>query len=76
VKLKCGNMPHQRFASIEAINPEHGPIRVLNGTPSFIDFLDALNAWQLVREARAYEVEGKKLTPAALASVRARGADP
>jgi phosphoribosylaminoimidazolecarboxamide formyltransferase/IMP cyclohydrolase len=24
----------------------------LNGTPSFINFLDALNAWQLVREAR------------------------
>jgi phosphoribosylaminoimidazolecarboxamide formyltransferase/IMP cyclohydrolase len=80
---------------------------VLNGTPSFINFLDALNAWQLVREARiatglaaaasfkhvspagaavavpltpelarAYEVEGKELTPAALAYVRARGADP
>lgn len=107
MKLKYGNNPHQRFASIEAIDPEHGPIRVLNGTPSFINFLDALNAWQLVREARAatglaaaasfkhvspagaavavpltpalsraYEVEGKELTPSALAYVRARGADP
>ncbi|GAA4843208.1 hypothetical protein GCM10023235_19100 [Kitasatospora terrestris] len=27
------------------------PIRVLNGEPSYIDLLDALNAWQLLREA-------------------------
>jgi AICAR transformylase/IMP cyclohydrolase PurH len=107
VRLKYGCNPHQSFASIEALDPGRAPIRVLNGAPSFINFLDALNAWQLVREARvatglaaaasfkhvspagaavaapltpelarAYEVEGKELTPAALAYVRARGADP
>jgi phosphoribosylaminoimidazolecarboxamide formyltransferase/IMP cyclohydrolase len=107
VKLKYGCNPHQSFASIDPLDPARVPIRVLNGTPSFINFLDALNAWQLVREARiatglaaaasfkhvspagaavavpltpelarAYEVEGRALTPAALAYVRARGADP
>ena len=107
MRLKYGCNPHQSFASIEALDPARAPIRVLNGTPSYINFLDALNAWQLVREARlatgltaaasfkhvspagaalavpltpelaqAYEVEGKPLTPAALAYVRARGADP
>jgi phosphoribosylaminoimidazolecarboxamide formyltransferase/IMP cyclohydrolase len=107
VRLKYGCNPHQSFASIEALDPARAPIRVLSGTPSFINFLDALNAWQLVREAKlatglaaaasfkhvspagaavavpltpelakAYEVEGKQLTPAALAYVRARGADP
>jgi phosphoribosylaminoimidazolecarboxamide formyltransferase/IMP cyclohydrolase len=107
VRLKYGCNPHQSYATIEPLDAARAPIRVLNGTPSFINFLDALNAWQLVREARtatglpaaasfkhvspagaavavpltpelarAYEVEGKELTPAALAYVRARGADP
>ncbi len=107
MQLKYGCNPHQSFASIEPLDLARSPIRVLNGTPSYINFLDALNAWQLVREARiatglaaaasfkhvspagaavavpltpelarAYEVEGKELTPAALAYVRARGADP
>jgi phosphoribosylaminoimidazolecarboxamide formyltransferase/IMP cyclohydrolase len=80
---------------------------VLNGTPGYINLLDALNGWQLVRELRAatalpaaasfkhvspagaavavplspaleevYEVQGKSLSPSALAYVRARGADP
>ncbi|MFV1959623.1 MAG: hypothetical protein ACC662_09455, partial [Planctomycetota bacterium] len=51
--LKYGCNPHQHHASVEPLDPDAVPIRVLNGTPSFINFLDALNAWQLVREARA-----------------------
>jgi len=51
-ELRCGSNPHQRFHAAEAL---HGgaPVRVLNGKTSFINWLDALNAWQLVREARA-----------------------
>ena len=52
MKLKYGCNPHQSFATIDPLDAAHAPIRVLNGTPSFINFLDALNAWQLVREAR------------------------
>ena len=51
-ELRYGINPHQRFHAAEAL---HGgaPVRVLNGKTSFINWLDALNAWQLVREARA-----------------------
>jgi phosphoribosylaminoimidazolecarboxamide formyltransferase/IMP cyclohydrolase len=105
--LKYGTNPHQRFARVESIDPSTSPVEVLSGTPSLINFLDALNAWQLVLELRralalpaatsfkhvspagaavavplddglrrAYEVEGRDLSPAALAYVRARGTDP
>ena len=48
--LKYGCNPHQTFASVEL--PADGALLVLNGTPSFINILDALNGWQLVRELR------------------------
>jgi AICAR transformylase/IMP cyclohydrolase PurH len=107
MKLKYGANPHQSFAEAVPLDPATQPVEALNGNPSYINLLDALNAWQLVREAklatglpaaasfkhvspagaalavplepelaRAYEVEGQALTPAALAYVRARGADP
>src|SRR6188768_94642 len=105
MQLKYGTNPHQAFASAEPI--AGAPVQLLNGQPSIINLLDALNAWQLVRELRqtlglaaaasfkhvspagaalavplpadlvdVYEVGGVELTPAALAYVRARGADP
>ncbi len=43
--LKYGCNPHQGRAAFEA-----GAIRVRNGSPSMINMLDALNAWQLVAE--------------------------
>ena len=52
MRLKYGCNPNQAFASIEPVDPATEPVRVLNGTPSFINFCDALNAWQLVHEAR------------------------
>jgi phosphoribosylaminoimidazolecarboxamide formyltransferase/IMP cyclohydrolase len=107
MKLNYGANPHQSFAELVPLDAGTEPVEVLNGNPSYINLLDALNAWQLVREARlatglaaaasfkhvspagaalavpldpdlarAYEVEGQELTPAALAYVRARGADP
>ncbi len=52
MQLKYGCNPHQRYAAVEPLDPTQAPIQVLNGMPSFINVLDALNAWQLVREAR------------------------
>jgi phosphoribosylaminoimidazolecarboxamide formyltransferase / IMP cyclohydrolase len=52
MRLKYGCNPHQVFAQVEPLEPDHWPIEVANGTPSYINFLDALNAWQLVLELR------------------------
>jgi len=46
--LKYGNNPHQGQACVHAA-PKL-PFKVLNGTPGYINLLDALNAWQLVSE--------------------------
>ena len=49
--LKYGCNPHQKPARIYN---EHGPLpfRVLNGSAGYINLLDALNSWQLVKELR------------------------
>lgn len=52
MQLKYGCNPHQSFASAEPLDPARAPLEVLNGRPSFINLLDALNAWPLVREAK------------------------
>ena len=46
MKLKYGMNPYQTNAEI-GLN-DH--LQILNGNPSFINFLDGLNAWQLVKE--------------------------
>eukprot|EP00571_Detonula_confervacea_P013562 CAMPEP_0172310390 /NCGR_PEP_ID=MMETSP1058-20130122/11456_1 /TAXON_ID=83371 /ORGANISM="Detonula confervacea, Strain CCMP 353" /LENGTH=616 /DNA_ID=CAMNT_0013023191 /DNA_START=46 /DNA_END=1896 /DNA_ORIENTATION=- len=108
--LKYGCNPHQKPAGISSLLNSNLPFTVLNGTPGYINLLDAANAWLLVKELRAatglaaassfkhvspagaavavpltdvecaaYEVtpEGAaKLTPSALAYLRARNADP
>ena len=48
--LKYGCNPDQRPASVSA--PDGLPFRVRNGRPGYINLLDALNAWQLVRELK------------------------
>jgi phosphoribosylaminoimidazolecarboxamide formyltransferase/IMP cyclohydrolase len=53
VQLRYGSNPHQKFAAAEPVAGGRLPIEVLNGQPSLINLLDALHAWQLVREARA-----------------------
>ena len=53
MQLRYGCNPHQAYAAVEGINGANPPITVLNGAPSMINYLDALNAWQLVFEARA-----------------------
>jgi len=51
IPLRYGCNPHQVPARIFM---EKGdlPVRVLNGAPGYINFLDALNSWQLVRELK------------------------
>jgi AICAR transformylase/IMP cyclohydrolase PurH len=53
VKLRYGINPHQSFASADAVQGGAEPLRVLGGAPSMVNVLDALHAWQLVRELRA-----------------------
>jgi len=50
VQLRYGINPHQH-ATVEPIETDRWPVRVLNGSPSYINMLDALNGWQLVQEA-------------------------
>jgi AICAR transformylase/IMP cyclohydrolase PurH len=51
ISLKYGCNPHQTPAGV--IVPEESGFQVLSGRPGYINFLDALGAWQLVRELRA-----------------------
>ena len=50
MQLKYGCNPHQLFASADPVAAP--PVELLNGQPSLINWLDALNAWQLVLELR------------------------
>ncbi|PYI50040.1 phosphoribosylaminoimidazolecarboxamide formyltransferase [Paenibacillus flagellatus] len=52
IHLRYGMNPHQKEAKLYAEGGAELPIRVLNGDPGFINLLDALNAFQLVRELR------------------------
>ncbi|MBO4486276.1 MAG: phosphoribosylaminoimidazolecarboxamide formyltransferase [Prevotella sp.] len=51
LELKYGCNPNQKPSRIFMEEGEL-PIEVLSGRPGYINFLDALNAWQLVRELR------------------------
>lgn len=52
LKLRYGCNPHQAPARVYVREGEL-PLRVLGGAPGYINLLDALNAWQLVRELRS-----------------------
>lgn len=51
MKLKYGMNPNQSIAEVVETDSTL-PFKILNGTPGFINILDALNAWQLVRELK------------------------
>lgn len=53
LELKYGCNPNQKPARIYMADGSDLPVRVLNGRPGYINFLDAFNAWQLVRELKA-----------------------
>ena len=50
--LKYGCNPNQKPASIYMRDGADLPITILNGRPGYINFLDALNSWQLVKELK------------------------
>ncbi len=52
IPLRYGTNPHQKNARVFALDGSL-PIQVLNGQPSYINILDALYGWQLVRELKA-----------------------
>jgi phosphoribosylaminoimidazolecarboxamide formyltransferase/IMP cyclohydrolase len=50
--LKYGNNPNQKPSRIFMADGSELPVKVLNGKPGYINFLDALNGWQLVAELK------------------------
>ena len=51
--LKYGCNPNQKPSRIFMHDGKDLPVEVLNGKPGYINFLDAFNSWQLVRELKA-----------------------
>lgn len=60
-ELKYGCNPNQKPAKIFMADNGDLPLKILGGRPGFINFLDALNSWQLVKELK----EALKLPAAA-----------
>lgn len=52
LELKYGCNPNQKPSKIFMENGKDLPIEVLNGKPGYINFLDAFNSWQLVKELK------------------------
>ncbi len=51
-ELKYGCNPNQKPSKIYMADGSDLPITILNGRPGYINFLDAFNAWQLVKELK------------------------
>ena len=51
-ELKYGCNPNQKPARIFMRDGSELPIEILNGRPGYINFLDAFNSWQLVKELK------------------------
>ncbi len=74
-ELKYGCNPNQKPAKIFMKNGGELPVEVLCGRPGYINFLDALNSWQLVREIKTELGESaaasfKHVSPAGAATGR------
>lgn len=52
LELKYGCNPNQKPSRIYMADGSELPIKVLNGKPGYINFLDAFNGWQLVKELK------------------------
>ena len=52
IQLKYGCNPNQKPSRIYMEDGRELPVTVLNGKPGYINFLDALNGWQLVKELK------------------------
>ena len=53
LQLKYGCNPNQKPSRVFMQDGNDLPVEVLNGKPGYINFLDAFNSWQLVRELKA-----------------------
>ena len=51
-ELKYGCNPNQKPATVYMKDGSELPFTILNGRPGYINFMDALNSWQLVRELK------------------------
>ena len=51
-ELKYGCNPNQKPAKISMHDGSELPIKILSGRPGYINFLDAFNSWQLVKELK------------------------
>ncbi|WP_405589497.1 phosphoribosylaminoimidazolecarboxamide formyltransferase [Streptomyces sp. NBC_01190] len=72
MELRYGLNPQQQPASAEPVTPGAWPLRVLNGAPSYLNLLDALAGWRLVRETaealgRPVAASFKHVSPAGVA---------
>ena len=70
--LKYGCNPHQKPARVYMADGGDLPFEILNGRPGYINFLDALNSWQLVKEikqatSRAAAASFKHVSPTSAA---------
>ena len=52
-QLKYGTNPNQKPARIFMADGSELPVTILNGKPGYINFLDAFNSYQLVKDLRA-----------------------
>ena len=52
IQLKYGCNPNQKPSRIYMEDGSDLPVKVLNGKPGYINFLDAFNGWQLVKELK------------------------
>ena len=52
-ELKYGCNPNQKPAHLDLLDGGDLPFEILNGRPGYINFMDALNSWQLVKELKA-----------------------
>ena len=52
LELKYGCNPNQKPSRIYMLDGDL-PVTVLNGKPGYINFMDAFNSWQLVKELKA-----------------------
>ena len=52
LELKYGCNPNQKPSRVFMRSGSDLPVTVLNGRPGYINFLDALNSWQLARELK------------------------
>ena len=53
IQLKYGCNPNQKPSRIYMEDGSDLPVTVLNGKPGYINFLDAFNGWQIVKELKA-----------------------